>query len=261
MNTFILEWFFYTLTVLSIGSYSAAFISRWPMKHAYLWEKEAHDFLSLPFNNLPPVQISNTRSHCSHCRQILKWQDLIPLLSYLLLKGKCRYCQKKISSHYPTIELLHLVFCLPLLWLYEDVYQLTLQTVLVSALITAACIDVVHELIPDECSTIILACGLLLHLLSNTLENSVLGMLIGYSLIFILRWLYLTFRKQEGIGLGDVKLIAAIGAWLGFSSLAPLLLCASLTGILYTLLFNKDGSKHIAFGPFLILSGMLMFYL
>jgi leader peptidase (prepilin peptidase)/N-methyltransferase len=119
----------------------------------------------------------------------------------------------------------------------------------------------VHKLIPDECSTIILVCGLLLHLLSNTLENSVLGMLIGYNLIFTLRWLYLTFRKQEGIGLGDVKLIAALGAWLGFSSLAPLLLCASLAGILYTLLFNKDGSKHVAFGPFLILSGMLMFYL
>jgi len=182
-------------------------------------------------------------------------------LSYLLLKGTCRYCKKKISYHYPITEFLHLVFCLPLLYLYDDFYQLTLQTLLVSALITAACIDAVHELLPDESSGLVLACGLLLHLSFDTLENSVLGMLGGYSLIYALRWFYLTVRNLEAIGLGDVKLIAALGAWLGISNLAPLLLYASLAGILYTIAFNKNVTKRMPFGPFLIFSGLLVFYL
>lgn len=260
MNMITINWILYSLAILSIGSYAAAFTTRWPVKNIYLWEKEAHNFLSLPFNKIPPDNIRKNRSHCFQCHHLLTWQDLIPLISYLALKGRCRYCHMGISCRYPAIESLHLICCLPLFWVFTDTYQLTLHTLLFSALITAATIDLEHQLIPDECSTITLTCALLLNLSTNTLESSVLGMIIGYGFVYTLRWFYLTFRGQEGIGLGDAKIIAALGAWLGLSNLAPLLLCASLSGILYTVIVNRNESKYMAFGPFLIFSAMLVFY-
>ncbi|UTV97761.1 prepilin peptidase [Marinomonas rhizomae] len=255
-----INWFLYTLVVLSIGSYAAAFTVRWPIKNIYLWEKEAHALLQLPFSKHLPANINNNRSFCFDCHFPLSWQDLIPLLSYIMLKGKCRYCQSRISYRYPAIEFLHLIGSFPLLFIFDDTYQLILHTLLVSVLITAAVIDLEHQLIPDECSTIALACALLINLPTNRIESSVLGMIIGYGLIYVLRWFYLTFRNQEGIGLGDAKIIAALAAWLGFSGLAPLLLCASLSGILYTVLINRSRAKYMAFGPFLIFSAMMVFY-
>ena len=260
MNPITIEWFLYALIVLSIGSYAAAFTAKWPIRNNYLWEKEAHLLLSLPFSKSLPDEIDKKLSHCFQCNHPLAWKDLIPLLSYVMLKGRCRYCKTAISYRYPAVEFLHLVCCLPLLWVFSDIYQLTLHTLLVSTLITAAAVDLEHQLIPDECSTIALACALLINLPTNTLESSILGMIIGYGLVYILRWTYLTFRGQEGIGLGDAKIIAVLGAWLGISDLTTLLLCASLSGILYTVLMNRNGSKYMAFGPFLIFSAMMVFY-
>ena len=261
MNMTTIECLLYVLLISSLGSYAAAFTIRWPVKNHYLWRKEAHALLSLPFTTKEPEIVLKRRSQCMHCHQLLVWQDLIPILSYLLLKGKCRACKKRICYRYPVIESLHLACCLPLLWLTDDIYQLVLQTIVISSLITSAAIDFEHQLLPDECTVLVLACALLWHLSTNTLHNSVLGMLIGFSLIYALRQLYLVIKKCEGIGLGDAKLIAALGAWLGLSNLSALLLCASLSGILYNMLLSRNGSKPMAFGPFLIFSALLIFYL
>ncbi|ETX11671.1 hypothetical protein MUS1_10250 [Marinomonas ushuaiensis DSM 15871] len=260
MSTTNIELFFYVIFALSLGSYSAAFSVRWPTKCFYLWRKEAHHLLSIPFIDSKD-SIKAKRSHCSHCSHLLAWFDLLPIVSFLLLKGKCRYCKHSISYRYPIIEALHLILCLPLLWLPLDTYSLILHTTLISALITTTVIDLEHKLIPDECCVIILICALSIHLLNMTLETSVLGILIGYCFAYSLRLFYSTIRKQEGIGLGDVKLISALSAWLGISNLSALLLCASLVGILYTITFNKGGSEQIPFGPFLIFSGIIVFYL
>ncbi|WP_229426386.1 prepilin peptidase [Marinomonas profundi] len=129
-----------------------------------------------------------------------------------------------------------------------------------SSLLTAAAIDVTHHLIPDECNGIIVLCGLLLSLDKNTLESSVLGMIVGYSLIFIVAIVYQKIRGKEGIGLGDAKLLAGLGAWLGIECIPTLLLGASSLGILYTIALNKGFSRYIAFGPCLIFSSIMMFY-
>ncbi len=251
--------FSYVLIVLSLGSYSAAFTVRWPIKNLYLWQKEAHQLLSLPFTEKENF-LNKTRSHCLSCHHPLIWRDLIPLVSYLFLLGKCHYCKQPISYRYPAIELLHLILCLPLMWLFQDPYQLLLHTLLVSSLITAAAIDAEYKLIPDECTVVIFACALLIHIDKQTLESSILGLLIGYGFLYLLHWFYLNIRKQEGMGLGDVKLVGALGSWLGLTGLAPLLLYASLIGILYTAALNKNKMEQIAFGPFLILSSVLVFY-
>ena len=253
------NYFLYFLTVLSFGSYAAAFTIRWPTKNVYLWQKEAHQLLSIPFSKQADY-LYRARSHCPSCHHVLTWQDLIPLLSYLYLLGKCRYCRRPISYRYPSIELLHLICCMPLLWFYQDLYLLFLHTLLISALITSAVIDAEYKLLPDECSVIIFTCALLSHMTTQTLENSVLGLLVGYISIYTLHWGYLNLRKKEGIGLGDVKLVGVLGAWLGLENLASLLLYASLIGILYTVISNKNKTDQIPFGPFLILSAILVFY-
>ncbi|WP_223232385.1 A24 family peptidase [Marinomonas arctica] len=257
----ITEWFLYILFTSSLGSYAAAFAARWPVKNEYLWRKEAHLLLSLPFSTNEPETVRQRRSQCMSCHHLLAWQDLIPILSYVFLKGRCRYCKKNISYRYPIIECLHIMCCLPLPWLTDGAFQLVLHTIVMSTLLTAASIDMKHKLLPDECNLLVVACALLLHLSLDTLENSVLGLLVGFSLICGLRQCCLVIRRYEGIGLGDAKLVAALGAWLGLSNLSALLLCASLSGILYTILINQNGSKQIAFGPFLIFSAILVFYL
>jgi leader peptidase (prepilin peptidase)/N-methyltransferase len=261
-----MSYFLYAAFVLSLGSYSAALTVRWPANMFYLWRREAHDVLSLPFldepNSTSLFYAKNKKlSHCPHCHHKLSWHDLIPLFSYFFLKRRCRYCKQPISKRYPAIEFLHLVLCAPLLWLYDDVYELLLHSILFSALITAAIIDAEHKLIPDECCGVALASALLINLTHQTLESSILGLLIGYIFLYVIRWLYHTVRNQEGIGLGDVKLVAVLAAWLGLLNLAPLLLCASLSGILYNGVLNKKDTKQVPFGPFLIFSAILVFYL
>ncbi|RCW91974.1 prepilin peptidase [Marinomonas foliarum] len=254
-------WVLYCMIALCIGSFSAAYTIRWPAKQHYLWKKEAHLLLYIPFTSSSTMQFNRRRSHCTHCKQTLTYKDLIPIFSFVALKGKCRYCKQKISSRYIIIESIHLLCCLPLLWLFDDFYSLTLLTLLVSALITATVMDIEHKLIPDECNTLALACALLLHTSTNNLNYSVLGMMAGYGLVYTLHWRYTVFRGKEGIGLGDAKLLAALGAWLGLLHLPVLLLCASLSGILYTVISKRSNLDYIAFGPFLTISSLLVFYL
>ncbi|MEP0072604.1 MAG: A24 family peptidase [Marinomonas sp.] len=260
MLTSFLEYALYSLFFLSLGSFSAAFSVRWPTKALLSWQQEAHQILSIPFQNTSLTD-DTKRSQCPNCKHTLAWFDLIPLLSYFLLKRRCRYCMQTISYRYPTIEALHLICCLPLLWIHPDTKLLILHALLLSSFITLAVIDAEHQLIPDECCVVILVCALSINLINQTLESSVLGLLIGYSSIYALHWGYKAVRGKDGIGLGDVKLIAAIGAWLGIFELASMLLCASLSGILYNATLNKKGSGSVPFGPFLIFSAILVFYL
>lgn len=251
----------YLIGLACIGSYAAAFTVRWPIKCHYIWQNEAHNWLNNPFKQAPQAFSPTYRSHCVHCNRSLRWKDLIPIASFILLRRRCRYCNEVISFRYPAIESLHVFLCLPLLWFSSDLLTLGLYSLIMSALIIAAIIDIEHQLIPDECSIMVLSCGLLLGIINSSLLGSVLGMLIGFYLIMVLRWCYAMLKKQEGIGLGDAKLIAALGAWLGASALPSLLLCASIGGILYTVVSKRTGSEPMAFGPSLILSAILVFYL
>ncbi|SBS34558.1 Type 4 prepilin-like proteins leader peptide-processing enzyme [Marinomonas spartinae] len=251
---------FFALIILSFGSFAALFTVRWPRLSEYLWQKEAHNALGIPFEAEIPESISTGRSRCESCHHTLSWKDLIPILSYGLLQGRCRYCQMRISPHYVLIESTCLCICLPLLITCHDLIELSLNSLLMCSLLTAAIIDYQHKLIPDECCLIALAAALLLNIHSGTLENAVLGMIVGYSAVYLLRWGYLKIRNIEAIGLGDVKLLATLGAWLGVLHLTTLLLYASLIGILYILLYREKNKEPIPFGPFLFLSGIIHYY-
>ncbi|MCB5162770.1 prepilin peptidase [Marinomonas algarum] len=260
MSISILSIGFFILLILSLGSFTAAFSARWPIKTHYLWRKEAHQCLDLPFTEEKPNSLSKTRSHCMHCHHPLSWKELIPIFSFIALMGRCRHCKKRISFQYVFIEGAHFLCCMPLIWLIDDISQRIAHIIILSALISAATIDIKYKLLPDECSLITASVALLVSIDTNTTSEHIIAMIIGFFLITSLRWFFLVTRNIEAIGLGDAKLVAALGAWLGITALPTLLLYASVSGLFYSLAHKKTVQRKVAFGPFLIFSAILVFY-
>ena len=252
----------YAAFCLCLGSAMTAYVVRTPKYEEYTWRKEAHQFLDIPFNESSPLGFHSGRSQCPNCHNKLKAYDLIPIFSYLITKGQCRYCHTKISIKYPLTELACLVSCLPLLMINLPLAPLMITTVIITTLIGISIIDWQHQWIPDHASLLILGLGLTLNLLLSevALYQSVLGMLIGYLLIVSIRQIYLTLRKIEAIGLGDAKLLAALGAWQGLENLFYILFFASILGVLYAILNKQGRHQSMAFGPFLCASAFMTYF-
>ncbi|KZN13248.1 prepilin peptidase [Marinomonas sp. TW1] len=249
----------YLIFVLSIGSFSGAYCYRWPKQQHLNWQKEARSLLGLSPDTLIH-HCSSKHSHCPSCQHRLPVRDLIPILSFVLLQRRCRYCQQKISARYTVIEVTHLITCAALPFFIHDIHTLILYSILISALITASFIDSKHYLLPDECLFVAMICAFLAPLHSAQLSDHVLGAIMGFSAIYCLGKLYFCIRKRTGIGLGDAKLMATLGAWLGFLHLPDILVCACILGILYTVTRERHETKFIAFGPFLTFSSIFLFY-
>ena len=239
-----------------------AYVVRTPRYEEYTWRKEAHQFLDIPFDDAPPLGFHSGRSQCPKCHKHLKAYDLIPIFSYLMSKGQCRYCQTKISIKYPLIELACLLCCMPLLVINLSIIPLILTTAIITTLIAISIIDWQHQWIPDQTSLLILGLGLTINLLIGdiALYQSVLGMLIGYLLIVSIRQIYLTLRKIEAIGLGDAKLLAALGAWQGLENVFYILFFASLLGVIYAILNKQGRHQSMAFGPFLCVAAFITYF-
>ncbi|MCZ2720472.1 prepilin peptidase [Marinomonas sp. 15G1-11] len=250
--------FFYSLILLCIGSVITAFLHRWPLLCEFRWNKEAHDIVGLPFDVKEPPSFIYGRSQCTKCNKTLSFIELIPVFSYLIQLGKCRHCQKKINIRYFMIEIATLLFCIPLIFIEVNVLQLFLLSSIFCCLLTVAIFDYHHQWIPDELNGILIFLSLVLVLHSNTdLKSSVYGVLFGYGGIYIIRLLFLKLRNIEVIGLGDAKLLAGIGAWLGVGSLSYVLFIASILGII-TFLFHRQ--RQTAFGPYLCTAAYLFFW-
>ncbi len=227
-------------------------------------------------------------SYCPHCQQRLYWWHNIPLISFILLKGRCYFCNKAISPRYPLIELITALITVLLFVLVHQVMQLgslALSAVYLFAwtLIAVAAIDWKTQLIPDELSYLLLWSGLFYNGVSHFLITprlAILGAMAGYLLLWIIANVYKMTRKQDGIGYGDCKLLAALGAWLGVWQLPQLLLVSSILALCFVLLeaiFNHagwrasglqpvqdgqrlkllDGQRRLPFGPFLVIAGLM----
>jgi prepilin signal peptidase PulO-like enzyme (type II secretory pathway) len=203
------------------------------------------------------------------CKKPLKWFENIPLLSWAFLLGHCRYCKKNISLRYPFVEILTAsVFYLTFLKM-----GLTNQSFLwlyfFSIVIPLIWIDIDHFLLPDVLTLNLLLIGLLgsfIGFLSLDFKDSCLGAILGFSILWSVNKLYFLWKKREGFGGGDFKLLAALGAWLGWVKILPILTLSSLMALTYTLFLMLIGKKMtlktaLPFGPFLIISGsLLVFY-
>ena len=204
------------------------------------------------------------RSFCPKCKSVIRWFDNIPIVSFLFLKRKCRNCEYKIDFQYFIVELLSAItFCV----IYY-VYGLSVTTLLLIILsiffIIIFFIDLKHFIIPNELSFPLMFIGFAKSFYPNlnldifpNLINSLVGGIVGYVIIWIIIFLFEKIRKKEGMGLGDAKLLSAIGFWFGWVSVPIIIFFSSLIGLLYVLpsLINKTKnlSTPIPFGPYLII--------
>ncbi len=225
-------------------------------------------FLNVCIYRLPlDISIfSPSRSFCPHCRKQVKAYDNIPLLSFLLLGGKCRRCAGKISWRYPLVEALTGFVALALYWKYGLSASFFSLFVLSAALIVITFIDLDHRIIPDVISIPGVVIGFLLAIFLPmvSIRDSIIGLLAGGGSLYLVAFLYEKLTRREGMGGGDVKLLAMIGAWLGWKAIPFTLFFSSLSGTLIgggIILLYKEGRHYaIPFGPFLALSALVYIF-
>lgn len=225
-------------------------------------------FLNVVILRLPNdgESIAFPPSHCPKCKTQLRWFENIPLISYLVLRGKCGHCRTPISLQYPFVEFSMAVLSTTLFYNFG----LSLATggyfLLCAAFLVIIFIDIRHQIIPDLISLPGIVMGFVFSLVSNTVtwQSSLLGIILGGGVLYTLALLYTLLRKTDGMGGGDIKLLAMIGAWLGWQSLPFVIFTSSLTGsiigVTIILSQKKDSQTRIPFGPFLSVAALLYLF-
>jgi leader peptidase (prepilin peptidase) / N-methyltransferase len=251
---------------LLVGSFLNVVILRLPERMAAAWRREARDVLELQADTTPlPPGIVREPSHCPHCKHPLSALDNIPLIGWLLLRGRCRYCQSKISIQYPLVELLSGVLSAVIVWKFGPSWAALAGLALTWTLIALSGIDFRTQLLPDQLTLPLLWLGLLLSLLPMfvTAPASILAAAIGYLSLWSVYWVFKLLTGKEGMGHGDFKLLAALGAWMGPVALLPIILLSSLIGALVggTLIALRKHEREIPmpFGPFIAAAGWVWF--
>lgn len=249
---------------LMVGSFLNVVIYRLPIMLERDWLQQSLTLetpASINENHL--FNLSLPRSHCPHCRHKLSVWENIPLLSFIILRGRCRVCQHNISWLYPTVELLTAV-CSILVAIHFGVSILMLAgLIFVWLLISVTFIDLETLLVPDVLTLPFLWLGLLASLfnLFTNSRDAIIGAVAGYSVLWLINRTYQHITKNPGMGHGDFKLLAGLGAWLGWQLLPFILFIASALGSIVGigLIICKNYSRRtmIPFGPFLALSGLL----
>jgi leader peptidase (prepilin peptidase) / N-methyltransferase len=225
-------------------------------------------FLNVCIIRLPKEEsIITPGSHCPHCNKPIMFYDNIPLVSYFLLRGKCRHCNGPISIQYPLIEGITTFTSFLLFIKFGPSLNYLFYFSFVAALIVITVIDLYHQIIPDAISIPGIGVGLLGSLIVPyiTFFNSLIGILVGGGSLFLVATLYQWLFKREGMGGGDVKLLAMIGGFLGWKAVILTILLSSfigsIIGIAIVLLKGKDFKYAIPFGPFLSLGAVIsLFY-
>ena len=251
---------------LLVGSFLNVVILRLPDRMAAAWRQEARDVLTLEADNTPlPPGIVREPSHCPQCKHPLSARDNIPLIGWLLLGGRCRYCNTKISIQYPLVELLSGVLSAIIIWKFGPSWAALAGLVFTWTLIALSGIDLRTQLLPDQLTFPLLWLGLLLALLPMFVSapSAIIGAVIGYLSLWSVYWLFKLLTGKEGMGYGDFKLLAALGAWMGPVSLLPMILLSSLIGALVSgsmiVLRKHDRQLPMPFGPFIAAAGWAWF--
>ena len=205
-------------------------------------------------------------SSCPSCGKKIRFYDNIPLVSYLVLLGRCRHCRHPISWRYPAVEAITGLLSLALFIRYGLSYQYILFFLFTATLVTISFIDLDHQIIPDVLSLPGVFAGLAIAFIPGSISwiDSLIGIIGGGGALFIVALIYERLTGKQGMGGGDVKLLAMIGAWMGWRSLPFVLLISSLTGAIigsvFLLAAGKGYRVRIPFGPFLSLGALLYFF-
>ncbi|END6320210.1 prepilin peptidase [Escherichia coli] len=251
-----------------IGSFLNVVIHRLPVILERRWRREALMLLAHSEPEFEPVfNLMIPRSHCPYCFQPLSIRDNIPLLSYLFLKGKSRCCGERIPIYYPLVEITSSVLFILAASRFHPGLTLVAAWLFIAMLLVLAVIDCRTAMLPDVLTLSLLWLGLLFSLQGGRvpLEEAVVGAVSGYLCLWGLYWLFRFVTGREGLGYGDFKLAAALGAWMGWQVLPSVLLFASVSGLIITVLLRfvtaTDFTRPLPFGPWLALSGVCHFLL
>ena len=253
---------------LCVGSFLNVVIHRLPQMMEREWQAQCAELRGEPPPEAAPFNLLLPRSRCPQCGQGIGVLDNIPLLSYfILLRGRCRQCQTPISLRYPLVEALTGVLSAAVVW-YFGVGWLALGALCLTwALVALALIDLDTHLLPDSITLPLLWLGLLFNLTGQftDLGSAVVGAMAGYLALWSVFWLFKLVTGKEGMGYGDFKLLAALGAWLGWQMLPAIILLSSVVGaavgIALIVLARHGRNVPIPFGPYLAAAGLLaLFY-
>ena len=295
-----LQFLFAALFGLAIGSFLTVVIHRLPIMMERAWREDitaenalqqapispteaVSDYLDKPVDaradahfvaasatppaEKPAYNLSVPRSACPHCGHTLTALENIPLISYLWSRGRCRVCAHPISPLYPMVEALTMVMAMAVLWRFGAGWTAIAAFGLCATLIALAFIDARTQLLPDSITLPLLWAGLLLNL-GNTfvpLPDAVIGAAAGYVFLWLVYWIFRLLRGKEGMGYGDFKLLAALGAWFGWEALPQLILLSAGAGALLGLMAMARGrlkrDQTLPFGPYLAIAGMISLFL
>lgn len=252
---------------LLVGSFLNVVILRMPTKLMQEWRQQCRELLELENadNNIEAAPgLIKPRSRCRQCGVGIAWYDNLPLVSWLILRAKCRHCGARISTRYPLVELATGLLSVWVIWHFGPGPEGLTALLLVWALIAATGIDFDHQLLPDQITLPLLWLGLLINLnweLFATLESAVIGAAAGYLVLWGVFHAFRLLTGKEGMGYGDFKLLAALGAWMGWQVLPVIIVLASLVGavvgMLMMVIARRGKDIPIAFGPYLAAAGFI----
>lgn len=252
---------------LLLGSFLNVVILRLPKRLEWQWKRDSREVLGEPdLYDPPPPGIVVERSHDPDTGHPLAWWENIPVLSYVMLRGRSRYSGKRISLQYPLVELLTMALVLCCVWRFGFGWQGFGAILFTCFLIALSGIDVRTQLLPDQLTLPLLWLGLI-----AAVENlyigqkaALLGAMAGYASLWVVWWLFKQLTGKEGMGHGDFKLLAALGAWVGLNGILPIILLSSLVGALigsaWLAMKGRDKATPIPFGPYLAIAGWIVFF-
>ena len=261
-----IAWIYVALLGLCVGSFLNVVIYRLPIMLKKRWQQECLVY----FNTTTDVQDQEQqetfnlllpRSRCTSCQSLIAWYNNIPLLSWLRLHGRCAQCDARISFRYPLVEAATALASLLTIKLLGFNLAGFFGLIFLWILITLTMIDLDEQLLPDDLTLPLLWLGLIvnLHNLYSPLTSAVIGAVAGYLILWCIYWVFRIVTGKEGMGYGDFKLLAALGAWLGWQTLPIIILISALLGAIAGIGYLLVRRKNLAFpfGPYLAVAGLI----
>ncbi|WAG06384.1 A24 family peptidase [Aeromonas jandaei] len=263
-----LPWLYFSLVFLfslMIGSFLNVVIHRLPIMLEREWQAEYRGYFTPEEEQAPEPRynLMVPRSACPHCGHAITALENIPMLSWLWLKGRCSECQAPISARYPLVELLTALLSVAVAMVISPGWGTLAALLLTWVLVALTFIDLDKMLLPDQLTLPLLWGGLLFNLSGGfaPLADAVIGAMAGYLVLWSLYWAFKLLTGKEGMGYGDFKLLAALGAWLGWQALPIILLLSSLVGAIIGISLIALRKHHqgnpIPFGPYLAIAGWI----
>ena len=252
---------------LCVGSFLNVVIHRVPKMLERGWAAQCAELRGEAPAAEPTYNLVVPRSACPACGHRITALENVPIVSWLVLRGKCTACAAPISARYPAVELLGALLAVAAIWRFGATWQAMAACVLLWTLLALTFIDFDAQLLPDGLTLPLLWAGLIANMfeLFVPLRTAVIGAIAGYLSLWLVYWLFKLIRGKEGMGYGDFKLLAALGAWMGWQMLPLIVLLSSIVGAAIGLMLiafkGRDHSVPLAFGPYLAIAGAIaLFY-